>query len=180
MNMLLSQSISNLLQAFISNRQVNLNGVLQKKEEMNCVSNTTTVWMRVILRVTHRILWAGLDVGHVRNLGFTHNCVRDKTLNAKLHNLHWDIVLVGDVDKILEERTHTAGQVQQTHLSIIKKSAGTLSCNCSSYLQSVMWMQLRHFLVDEVFTPTIKIWLLRMFSREQINVTLFIAHLHTV
>lgn len=114
----------------------------------------------IILCETHRFLWAGLDGGHVGYLGLTHNCVRDHTLDVKLDNLNWDIVLVGDVDEILGEETHSWSGASNPPFFLSLKRLRELcpSHNCSSYLQSVMWMQFRQLLVDGVLTRTIKTW----------------------
>lgn len=63
--------------------------------------------MWIILCETHRFLWAGRDDRYITYLGLTQNRVKDQTLDAKLDDVNRDEVVVGDVDEILGEETHS-------------------------------------------------------------------------
>lgn len=64
---------------------------------------------QILPRETHRLHRAGLHGGHVGDLGCADHGPGDQTLNAELHDLNRDEVLVGDVDEILGGggETHT-------------------------------------------------------------------------
>lgn len=57
--------------------------------------------VNVHVHTAYRFLGAGLDGPDVGDLGLADDHLRDYTLDGEVHNLDWDKVLVGDVDKIL-------------------------------------------------------------------------------
>lgn len=52
-------------------------------------------------KVPYRFQGTGLDGAHVGDLGLADDGFGDHTLNAEVHYLHRDKVLIGDVDEIL-------------------------------------------------------------------------------
>lgn len=94
------RSKPNSLQARICDWQVNFDGVLQQRtgsEPHSGGADTPGV------NVPYRCLGAGLDGAQVGDLGLADDGFRDHTLNAEVHNLDRDKVLVGDVDEVLQD-----------------------------------------------------------------------------